>query len=280
MGLHPILVVRNIGPAAVDVKSCSALDDRSVTYITANRRISSAMAHPQQRWSINTGSAILPPRNSIGVLTGGALMTGVVTTLIGLAVLICAGVAASVVVLLQRKNRRQIALLEERLNVIEIREFQNIEHFVQDSQGDIKEKVTVANNESNQVQSRDPLSGRTTEVRLLVSGSKLTDVLADEAIVWISNHLQTKLAPSDAAQGLGVSLRTLERGVAEALNCSPSWLILALKMREARWLITSGEMQISQAAKHLGFNTPQHFSRRFKAFFHKTPSQMVSKTSR
>ncbi len=207
-------------------------------------------------------------------------MTGLVMTLIGLSVLLCAGVAASVVVLLQRKNRLQIALLEERLNVIEIREFENIEHFVQDSQAAIKEQVTLSDIETNQIQSRDPLSGRTTEVLLLVNGSKLTDVLADEAIVWISNHLQTKLAPSDVAQSLGVSLRTLERGVSEALNCSPSWLILALKMREARWLITSGEMQISQVAKHLGFTTPQHFSRRFKAFFHETPSQMLSRTSR
>ncbi len=121
----------------------------------------------------------------------------------------------------------------------------------------------------------DILAGWTSHVRHVVDGKDSDAVgLADQAIVRIHRRLDANLSPSDLAAALCVSLRTLERGLAAALDCTPSELILAMKMREARRLLLSGRYRVAEVADRLGFSTPFHFSRRFKAYYRVPPSEL------
>lgn len=120
----------------------------------------------------------------------------------------------------------------------------------------------------------DVLAGLTSHVRHVVEDDGAAVGLADQAIVGIHNRLGVNLTPADLAAALCVSLRTLERGLAAALDCTPSQLILAMKMREARNMLRSGRYRVSEVADRLGFSSPFHFSRRFKAYYRVPPSEL------
>ena len=114
----------------------------------------------------------------------------------------------------------------------------------------------------------DVLSGRTTHIQRLVCnpGDRPND-LADRVILRVHETLGEPVTPGGIAQDLCVSLRTLERGLASKLGCTPRQLILAMKMREAKRLLAEGKLSVSQTASRLGFSSAAHFSRRFTAFF-------------
>ncbi len=124
--------------------------------------------------------------------------------------------------------------------------------------------------------SADVLAGRSSYVRRAVAGvGDAAETLAGQAIAAVHRHLAESLAPADLADELHCSLRTLERGLATALSCTPTQLIVAMKMREARRLLLSGRFRVNEVASRLGFSSPYHFSRRFKEFYRVAPSELI-----
>ncbi len=122
----------------------------------------------------------------------------------------------------------------------------------------------------------DVLAGKTTHVRELLDNDATGRLsLADQAILRIYTHLEEPISPSALAQSLNVSLRSLERGLSMALDGTPRELILAVKMREARRLLESGELNVTGVAYRLGFSSPSHFSKRFREFFRRPPSDII-----
>ncbi len=101
-----------------------------------------------------------------------------------------------------------------------------------------------------------------------------------KAVRAIHARLGETLAPGELAGALFVSLRSLQRHLGEALGCSPGELILAVKMREARRLLETGELQVQQVAHRVGYDDPAHFSRRFKAYFGLAPVVAVESARR
>lgn len=140
---------------------------------------------------------------------------------------------------------------------------------------------TTSNPDSSlSVITADVLAGRTTHVRELLEGGHVRGLpLADQAVVQIYDRIDRPLSPSDLAESLHVSLRSLERGLSLALDCSPRELILAAKMREARRLLQTGELNVTGVAYRLGFSSPSHFSRRFRSFFKQSPSDVVRRVA-
>lgn len=49
-----------------------------------------------------------------------------------------------------------------------------------------------------------------------------------------------------------------------------------LKIEEAKYLIRSNTMSISEISALLGFSSPQYFSKRFRQFVHMAPKQYTS----
>ena len=186
-----------------------------------------------------------------------------------LAVAVAAVVAA---LLLQRRHRTQIRALIERLEAHESR--------LAGPSGVLTptrpETVEGGDDGDSANPSGDVLAGHTSHVRRLVDGDGSGPVsLADQAILCVHGRLQETVSPGQMAADLYVSLRTLERGLSETLGCTPRQLILAMKMREARRLLTSGRLNVSEVAYRLGFASPSHFSRRFTGFYGRPPSAMI-----
>jgi AraC-like DNA-binding protein len=99
------------------------------------------------------------------------------------------------------------------------------------------------------------------------------------ATCHVYEHLETPMTPADLADGLNVSLRSLQRGLAGSLGCTPRELILAIKMREAKRHLLEGDARVQEAARAVGFDDPFHFSRRFKAYYRVSPTEMQARIS-
>lgn len=196
---------------------------------------------------------------------------------VGVAAVTIAVLAAVLVARAQRRSRRQISELLARLERLE----QHHREPTTGSEISAPRAETVvppqagAAFEQETPPSGDVLAGLTSHVRRLVQtpGGE-TVSLADQAIVCIHRHLEANVQPAQVAGELFVSLRTLERGLAMTLDCTPRQLIVAMKMREARRLLLDGRHRVADVAERLGFADPFHFSRRFKAFYGASPSEV------
>jgi AraC-like DNA-binding protein len=100
-------------------------------------------------------------------------------------------------------------------------------------------------------------------------------VLVKHGIVYLRKHLEEPVGVAQLAKAVHASARTLQRAMREALACSPTEMILAVKMHEAKQLLKNGSMNVSQAGYEVGFEKPDHFSRRFKAHYGVPPSSMM-----
>ena len=187
-----------------------------------------------------------------------------------------AAAAAGALLLVQRRTRREVNLLLERIDQLE--EIVPIEGSSRLEAAPATAGVDPAHDagDPDDGLSRDVLAGRTSFVHRAVVGelSRPTS-LAGQAVALVHARIRENLSPADLADELAISLRTLERGLAVELGCTPRQLILALKMREARRLLETGQVRVNEVATRLGFATPSHFSRSFRMFFHVPPSTVV-----
>ena len=119
----------------------------------------------------------------------------------------------------------------------------------------------------------DVLAGWTTHIGRMLTEEGSPRDLADQALIRIHRRIGQPIQPSGLADGLNISLRTLERFLAGSLECSPGQLILAVKMREARRMLESGQFRVGEVAHHLAFSDAAHFSRRYRRFYHCPPSR-------
>lgn len=100
------------------------------------------------------------------------------------------------------------------------------------------------------------------------------------ATCFVYEELARPLTPAELADGLNLSLRSLQRGLAGSLGCTPRELILAIKMREAKRCLLEDETRVQEAARAVGFDDPFHFSRRFKSYYRVSPTEMQERVNR
>lgn len=94
------------------------------------------------------------------------------------------------------------------------------------------------------------------------------------AMLLMERHAGSRLTVGDIASQLHVSARHLERLFEAELGVTPSELARTLRLRRAHDLLVSTRQPISEVALDTGFADSSHFSRRFRDFFGKTPSQV------
>lgn len=111
-----------------------------------------------------------------------------------------------------------------------------------------------------------------------VAGPPLPDAPPDTA-TRLLEHVQANLGATmpvgEIAATLGVSLRTLQRECRRVLGASPREVILAVKMQAARDMLATGRWRVGEVAELVGFDSPYHFSRRFKDFHGQPPSSVM-----
>jgi AraC-like DNA-binding protein len=190
----------------------------------------------------------------------GTLVIGLV---IGFGV--CLVLIAAALTTLSRQ-RRQIATLMARLDAVEVA--------VEEHDGGARPATRSQRREP--ASPDDVLHGRTSYVRAMLEKSDSgARSLADRTIMAIYSHLNEKITPRQLGEELNVSLRTLERVLAATLECTPRQLIATMKMREARRLLLTRNLRVTEVAYRLGFSSPAHFSTRFRSFYRCAPSSYL-----
>ncbi len=106
-------------------------------------------------------------------------------------------------------------------------------------------------------------------------GADEWQALAEMAVAYVKANLTEPLAVGELAKALHLTPRTLQRGIRRGLTCTPRELILAVRMTEAKRLLKTGVLRVSEVGYQVGFGDPAHFSRRFKAYFRCTPSEFA-----
>ena len=104
--------------------------------------------------------------------------------------------------------------------------------------------------------------------RLGVSHPKLLMVIAE-----MEENLELPINCGELAERVGLSTRQLERLFRKYLNQAPTRYYLGLRLERARYLLLQTSMPILDVALACGFVSASHFSKCYREFFHRTPSE-------
>lgn len=104
--------------------------------------------------------------------------------------------------------------------------------------------------------------------RLGVSHPKLLSVIAE-----MEENLEQPVNCGELAERVGLSTRQLERLFRKYLNQAPTRYYLGLRLERARYLLLQTSMPILDVALACGFVSASHFSKCYREFFHRTPSE-------
>lgn len=190
---------------------------------------------------------------------------------VGATALVIVVVSVGIVWTVLERQKRQIRTLMSRLEAVEQQTFDRVASI----SGTFDAGTVPAEDEGpDQGSDGDVLAGFTSHINRIVAGAGDGILgLADRAILQIHENLEESYRPAQLADDLYISLRTLERGLAEVFDCTPSQLITAMKMRMAKRMLESGHFRVNEVASRLGFSSPFYFSRRFRTYFGVAPSE-------
>jgi len=104
--------------------------------------------------------------------------------------------------------------------------------------------------------------------RLGVSHPKLLSVISS-----MEENLEYPVNCSELAQIVGLSTRQLERLFRKYLNQAPTRYYLKLRLDRARYLLLQTSMPILDVALACGFVSASHFSKCYREYFKRTPSE-------
>jgi AraC-like DNA-binding protein len=93
------------------------------------------------------------------------------------------------------------------------------------------------------------------------------------AIRYLEQNFREHLQLTELAEHCGLSSTHLHRLFQRLLRMSPNEYLLALRLQEARRLLTSTQQPLSAVAANTGFFDQSHFTKRFRKMMGMTPTR-------
>ena len=93
----------------------------------------------------------------------------------------------------------------------------------------------------------------------------------------IQENFRNNISVEELAESIDMSVSYFRRLFHEAYGCSPMQYIMNLRIENARDLLLSGEVNVTEAARLSGFEDIYYFSTLFKRKTGSTPTQMIRK---
>lgn len=100
--------------------------------------------------------------------------------------------------------------------------------------------------------------------------------IADRILSLLQEHLFDQLTLSDITASLGYGKTYLSNVFKRVYGQSIMERYMQLKIDEAKYLLREGSMSVSQISEHLGFSSPQYFSKRFSKSVKMSPRQYAN----
>ena len=99
----------------------------------------------------------------------------------------------------------------------------------------------------------------------------------ENARIFIQENFRDEISVEALAESIGMSVSYFRRLFHEAYDYSPMQYIINLRIENARDLLLSGEVNVSEAARLSGFDDIYYFSTLFKRKTGSSPSQLLKK---
>lgn len=123
-------------------------------------------------------------------------------------------------------------------------------------------------------------SAFTRQVKVVGSEVKVereNEKLLTKVVNYVEENLTNpQLSVQELSKSLGMSRGTLYSKILDATGQTPVEYIRGIKLDRAAVLLEKSDMNIAQVCYSVGFTSPNHFSRAFKARFNKLPSEFIS----
>ena len=119
-----------------------------------------------------------------------------------------------------------------------------------------------------------------TKIKDLVSNS-IDQKILEKAQAIVENHIDdAEFEISDFAKKMGLGRTRLYTKLKGVTGQTPNEFIMSIRLKKAAELLTAGsEMNVSEIAYAVGFNTPRYFGRCFRGHFGITPSKFIQRLS-
>jgi AraC-like DNA-binding protein len=89
------------------------------------------------------------------------------------------------------------------------------------------------------------------------------------------NLINSEFVVQSLAEQLNISRSLLHKKLTSIVGQSANDFIVSIRLKHSAKLILDGNRKISEIAYQVGFNDPKYFTRCFKKFFGKTPSEYM-----
>jgi AraC family transcriptional regulator, arabinose operon regulatory protein len=100
-----------------------------------------------------------------------------------------------------------------------------------------------------------------------------TDARVEIVLDYLAQHIYEPVSIEELAKLVAISPSRLAHLFKEQVGDSPLQMFLKLRLRHAARLLEFTSRPIYEIASDLGFQSPFHFSRRFKLYYHVSPVQ-------
>ena len=99
------------------------------------------------------------------------------------------------------------------------------------------------------------------------------ELLIQKAVEYIREHISNPdLSVDELSKKLNMSRVSLHRRVKTATGLSPVDLIKTIRMKQAAYLLSTGNMNVSEVSYKVGYNTPAYFSSSFSSYYNISPT--------
>ena len=106
--------------------------------------------------------------------------------------------------------------------------------------------------------------------------ARYDDDIASRILALLKDNLRGQLTLADITRSLGYGKTHLSNVFKRVYGQSIMEHYEVLKIDEAKYLLRDGAMSIAQISDHLGFSSPQYFSKRFSKLVKMSPRQYAS----
>jgi ligand-binding sensor domain-containing protein/AraC-like DNA-binding protein/CheY-like chemotaxis protein len=90
------------------------------------------------------------------------------------------------------------------------------------------------------------------------------------------NMSNSEFGVEDLSREVGMSRVHLNRKMKELTGSSPNALIKSIRLKQAAFLLVNNNLNVSEVAYTVGFNTPSYFTTNFTAFFGMSPKDFMA----
>lgn len=97
--------------------------------------------------------------------------------------------------------------------------------------------------------------------------------LAERVTGWLQSHYQESITLADASRAIGVSESTLVHRLRRETGKTFKERLTEIRLSEAKKLLATTSLELSEVGDHCGFFDQSHFTREFKRAINLTPGQ-------